>query len=80
MADLRSEEGGTFERLAVESLDSTVVVLVPTALLKSNAVPGVFGVFEVPNEANAPDPSPNAFDALDVGEARDIVDGDKVLN
>jgi len=28
---------------------------------KSNAVPGVFGVFAAePNDANAPDPSPNA--------------------
>lgn len=77
MEDLRSE-AGTFECLVVETLDSTAVDFDPTALLKSNAVPGVFGVFEVPNEANAPDPSPNAFDALDVGEVRDTVDGDKV--
>jgi hypothetical protein len=42
------------------------------ALLKSKAVPGVFGVFvEDPNEAKAPDPRPNAeeADAPDVGDA-----------
>jgi len=33
-------------------------------LWKSNAVPGVFGVLDVePNDANAPEPSPNAEDA-----------------
>lgn len=42
------------------------------ALLKSNAVPGVFGVFvDDPNEAKAPDPRPNAdeADGPDVGDA-----------
>lgn len=34
-------------------------------LLKSKVVPGVFGVLlEDPNAAKAPDPSPNAADAL----------------
>ena len=39
-------------------------------LLKSKAVPGVFGVLpDDPNEAKAPDPSPNAEEAPLVGEA-----------
>lgn len=39
-------------------------------MVKSKAVPGVFGVFpEDPNEAKAPDPSPNAEEAPAVGEA-----------
>lgn len=41
------------------------------AVLKSKAVPGVLGVlFAEPNEANAPDPSPNAEEPPVVGEAR----------
>lgn len=51
----------------------------PTPVLKSNAPPGVFGVFEAPNEANAPDPRPNALDAPAVGEAREVVDCDMAL-
>ena len=42
-----------------------------TALLdlKSNAVPGVFGVFDAePNDANAPDPRLKALDAFPVGD------------
>lgn len=39
--------------------------------LKSNAVPGVLGVFvDDPNEAKAPDPRPNAEEPPAVGEAR----------
>jgi len=39
-------------------------------LPKSKAVPGVFGVLAVePNDANAPDPSPNAEDPPTLGEA-----------
>jgi hypothetical protein len=42
------------------------------ALLKSKAVPGVFGVLVAdPNDEKAPDPRPNAAEALPVGE--DIV-------
>lgn len=41
------------------------------AVLKSKAVPGVFGVLLAdPNAANAPDPRPNADDPVVVGEAR----------
>ena len=41
---------------------------------KSNAVPGVLGVFaEDPNEANAPVPKPKADDAALVGEATFVV-------
>lgn len=41
-------------------------------LLKSNAVPGVFGVFAAePKEANAPDPKPKAEEAP--GEATVLV-------
>lgn len=40
------------------------------AVLKSNAVPGVFGVLLEPNEANAPDPRPKADEPAVVGEAR----------
>jgi hypothetical protein len=42
---------------------------------KSNALPGVFGVFEDPNDANAPDPKPKALDAPVVGDTRDVVGG-----
>ena len=39
--------------------------------LKSNAVPGVFGVLAAdPNDAKAPEPSPNADEPPVVGEAR----------
>lgn len=54
------------------------------ALLKSNAVPGVFGVFvEDPKEANAPDPRPNAddADAPDVGDViPEVLRGEMALN
>lgn len=44
------------------------------ALLKSKAVPGVFGVFAAePNEANAPDPSPKAEEPPVVGEDMPLV-------
>ena len=50
----------SFSRLSVAEFE----------LMKSKAVPGVFGVFpEDPNEAKAPDPSPNAEEAPAVGEA-----------
>jgi hypothetical protein len=51
----------------------------PTAVLKSNAPPGVFGVFADPKEANAPDPNPNALDAPAVGEANEVAEGDMAL-
>jgi len=41
----------------------------PAALLKSKAVPGVFGVLVAdPKEEKAPEPSPNAAEAPPVGE------------
>lgn len=49
----------------------------PTTPLKSNAEPGVFGVFAEPKDANAPDPRPKALDAPAVGEATTA--GDMVL-
>ena len=51
-------------------------------LLKSSAVPGVLGVLaEDPNEAKAPEPSPKADDAPDVGDATlVVVRGDIPLN
>jgi hypothetical protein len=45
----------------------------PTTLPKSSAVPGVFGVFEEPKDANAPVPKPKALDAPVVGDAIDDV-------
>lgn len=55
---------------------------VPEAtLVKSNAVPGVFGVLVAdPNDAKAPEPSPNAEDALvAVGEDILLVDNGAML-
>ena len=49
----------------------------PTTLPKSKVPPGVLGVFDAPNDANAPVPRPNALDAP-VGEAREV-EGDMVL-
>ena len=47
---------------------------------KSNAVPGVFGVFAAePNDANAPDPSPNA-DAPPGEDTPDVFSGGIALN
>ena len=40
----------------------------PTTLPKSKAFPGDFGVLIEPNDANAPDPKPNALDAPAVGD------------
>lgn len=37
-------------------------------LPKSRAPPGVLGVLDVPKEAKAPDPRPNALDAPAAGE------------
>ena len=51
----------------------------PTTLPKSRAVPGVFGIFEDPKDANAPEPRPNALDAPAVGEAMEVTEGDAVL-
>lgn len=47
---------------------------------KSKAVPGVLGVFVAePNEANAPDPRPNAFEAPAEGDDRPPVRGEMAL-
>ena len=54
----------SFSRFSVAELE----------LLKSKAVPGVFGVLpDDPNEAKAPEPSPNAEEAPLVGEATLVV-------
>jgi hypothetical protein len=62
---------------------SAVGVLVdpPTTLPKSSAppAPGVFGPFELPNEAKAPEPNPKALDAPAVGEDKDDAEGDMEL-
>lgn len=57
------------------------VVAEMAADLKSNAVPGVFGVLvEEPKDANAPDPSPNAEEPPVVGDASPpVVKGGMVL-
>lgn len=49
---------------------STVGVFAGTPVIfpKSKAPPGVFGVFDAPKEAKAPDPRPNALDAPAAGE------------
>lgn len=61
------------EVLGTKSLASFSIVGVlagiPTTFPKSKAPPGVFGVFEEPNEAKAPDPRPKALDAPGVVEA-----------
>lgn len=46
-----------------------------TALPKSSAFPGDFGVFAAPNEANAPEPKPKALEAPAVGEGIAVVGG-----
>jgi hypothetical protein len=53
----------------------------PVALLKSKAVPGVFGVFDAdPKEANAPLPRPNAEDAVEFGDVTpDVLKGAMAL-
>lgn len=58
------------------------VVADMAADLKSKAVPGVFGVFAAdPNDANAPDPRPNAVEPPVVGEASPAgVNGGMALN
>lgn len=49
-------------------------VAVEVVVLKSKAVPGVLGVlFADPNEANAPEPSPNADEPAVVGEASPVL-------
>jgi hypothetical protein len=61
-------------------LFSAVGVLAPPRTLpKSNALPGDFGVFEAPKDANAPEPSPNALDAPVVGEGTTVVGEDIAL-
>lgn len=51
----------------------------PADLPKSNAVPGVLGVF-VPNDANAPVPSPKAVEPPDIGdEVLLVVKGEMAL-
>lgn len=48
--------------------------------LKSKAVPGVFGVFVAePNDANAPDPSPNA-DAAPGDDTPEVFSAGILLN
>lgn len=51
-------------------------------LPKSNAVPGVFGVFVAePKEAKAPEPKPKADDAVEFGDATlEVLKGAIVLN
>ena len=44
---------------------------------EAEPVPGVFGVFADPKDANAPLPKPNAEDALAEGDF--VPDGDRVL-
>jgi len=61
-------------------LFSAVGVLVPPRTPpKSNALPGDFGVFEAPKDANAPEPRPNALDAAVVGEGTTVVGEDIAL-
>ena len=56
--------GASFSRLSMAVFE----------LVKSKAVPGVFGVFpDDPKEAKAPEPSPNADEAPLVGEAMLVV-------
>lgn len=57
---------------------SAVGVLEGTAaarLAKSRAPPGVFGVFDAPKDAKAPEPRPNALDAPAAGEEMVVEDG-----
>ena len=69
-----------FEGLVPRSLTKVgVFAAAPTTLLKSRAPPGVFGVFEDPKDAKAPDPKPNALAAPAVGEARELAEGDIAL-
>jgi hypothetical protein len=59
--------GFAAERAADFSADGETRGLVPAA--RSKGTPGVLGVLAEPKAANAPDPSPNGFDA-------GVVDGD----
>jgi hypothetical protein len=69
-----------FVKVVSLRLFSAVGVLAPPRTLpKSNALPGDFGVFEDPKDANAPEPSPNALDAPVVGEGTTFVGGDIAL-
>ncbi len=69
-----------FVEVASLRLFSAVGVLAPPRTLpKSKALPGDLGVFEDPNDANAPEPSPNALDAPAVGEGTTFVGGDIAL-
>jgi hypothetical protein len=55
-------------------LFSAVGVLAPARTFpKSRALPGDFGAFAEPNDAKAPEPSPNALDAPAVGEGAALV-------
>lgn len=71
-----------FETFLSKSLRvfSAVGVFEPiaTAFPKSKVPPDVFGGFAEPNEANAPDPKPNALDAPTVGEMSEA-EGDIAL-
>ena len=62
-----------FDDLEPNSRLFSAVGVLPTKLPKSKAPLGVFGVFEAPKEANAPDPKPNALDAP-VGDAMEVGD------
>jgi hypothetical protein len=53
--------------------------LFPTTPPKSRAFPGDLGVFADPNEAKAPEPSPNALEAPVVGEDMTLVEGARAL-
>lgn len=72
----RGVDSGSFRTLftLLPSGFSLLSVGVPgapiVAALKSNAVPGVFGIlFAEPKEANAPDPRPKAVEPAVVGDA-----------
>lgn len=65
-----SSFSGSFFSLGV-GIDALAAM---AALLKSKAVPGVFGVFAAePNEAKAPEPSPKADEPPVVGEDMPLV-------
>lgn len=51
----------------------SAVGVLPTKAPKSKAPLGVFGVFEAPKDAKAPDPKPNALDAPG-GDAMEVGD------
>jgi hypothetical protein len=68
------------EGLVPRSFVFSVVGVLATRLPKSSAPLGVFGAFDEPKDANAPDPRPNALDAPTVGEDMELAEGDIALN